>query len=69
MNEYFAAPKLCSYNGGGAFDFVCDCIGFTRSHRCICLYRKTWKPITYDFKCPNKEWQLMRKQSISGQEE
>jgi len=55
-NQYYEAPPMCQM-GGGALPFVCEYHAKMTGGGSVCLYRKNWKRMIYDFKCPNREWQ------------
>jgi len=59
MNEYFTAPSICK-SKGGVLDYTCEFHAKKAGNRSVCLYKKTWKYITANFICPNKEWQKDR---------
>jgi hypothetical protein len=54
--KYFNAPAMCQ-SKGGTYNFVCEYHAFKTGRKSVCLFKKQWKKIGFQFKCPNKEWQ------------
>lgn len=65
--SYFDPPVMC-LSKGGFYDFVCEHHAHSTGLRSVCLYNKQWKRITFQYKCPNKEWQK-NKTEIKQQQE
>jgi hypothetical protein len=58
IEQYFSPPKMCMRKGG-LYDFHCEHSAKQTGGKFICLFHKQWRHITFDYKCPKKDWARM----------